>query len=81
MRLHAHSRGRPAIDLCPKQACAHETTGALQLKRATTYPADYVDTFVTRFPDIQVRAGCQEQAARACMTQVHWFAKCWADPA
>ena len=31
---------------------------APQLKRATTYPADYVDTFVTRFPDVQVRAGC-----------------------
>ena len=37
---------------------APETCAGPQLKRATTYPADYVDTFVTRFPDVQVRAGC-----------------------
>ena len=54
-----HMPGKGACPaVVPPQAPsgAPETRCGLQLKRATMYPADYVDTFVTRFPDVQVRS-------------------------
>ena len=52
-----------------KQDSAHATHGGVQLKRATTYPEDYVDTFVSRFPDVQVHAGCLLISGRASAMQ------------